>query len=171
VLSQHSRYLYPVLETTFKWAPKKFTVLGCTPSCGKVFRVCKGNNTVHPNTRGSRTSSVLVAALHAGVRTVWPISCLPANDLSTGSWFNYEDARDRTGRERQKITENTVKIMAWETKAQECDGWNQRSRRCAVPFTNKTLCSAMDVGYKWHFGNEEDKCNIGLLHSWTLHIV
>ena len=151
--------------------PEKFTVLGCSPLCTEVFRVYKGHNTVYPNTRGFRTSSVLVATLHAGVRTVWPISCLPANDLSTGSWFNYEDARDRKGRERQKITENTVKIMASETKAQECDGWNQRSRRCAVPFADKTLCSIMNVWYKWYFGNEEDKCNIGLFCFWNLHIV
>jgi hypothetical protein len=42
---------------------------------------------------------------------------------------------------------------------------------CALPFTDKTLCSLMNVGYKWHFGNEEDKCNIGLLCFWTLYIL
>lgn len=146
-------------------------LLGCATLCSKVFRVCKRHNIVHPNTRGFWTSSALVAALHAGVRTVWPISCLPANDLSTGSWFNYEDARDRAGRERQKITENTVKIMAWETKAQECDGWNQRSRRCGPPFADKTMCSFTDVGYNWRFVNEEDKCNAGLPCFWTSCIV
>jgi len=71
----------------------------------------------------------------------------------------------------KKIAENTVKIMAWETKTQECDGWNQRSQRCAMPFTDKTMCSVLNVGYKWHFENEEDKCNMGLLCFWTLHIV
>jgi hypothetical protein len=100
-----------------------------TESRSSVFRPESGT-VACPNSRGLWVSSALVAALHAGVRTAWPISCLPPNDLSSDSWFNYEDARDRTGRERQKKNRgNTAKIMAWGTRAKEWDGWKRRSRR------------------------------------------
>jgi len=55
-----------------------------------------------PNIEGIWIPSDPLAAVYGGVQTVWPISCLPPNDLSSDSWFNYEDARDRTEGERQK---------------------------------------------------------------------